>query len=478
MGTCDHHVFFGDQVFDSEVPCVMHDLRTTRVGVPVAYVLEFFHDDVEHAALGRKDIFEFFDQLECGIEIVQDLLPLETRQPLQPHVENGLRLRVGHAEVLDHPGAGDLGVLGTADQLDELIQVVECDLEALEDMGARFRLLEVEERAARDHLTAVLDERQQHLLEGQDHRSAILDREHIDAEGRSHAGLFVQIVENDVRFLAALDLDDDANPFAAGFVTNIGNTFEFLVSDEVGYLLDELRLVGLERHLGDDNAVTVATVRGTFRRSPSAHPDHPPAGLVRGHEPGGPIDDPGSRKIWAVDVLQKAVNGYLGLVDESNGGVNDLGQVMRWNVRGHADRDSGCAVDQEIREFSGEDGRLLERIVVVGLEVDGFSVDVREHLRRQPRHAGLGVPHRRRRVAVDRAEVSLTVDEWVAQREVLRHANEGVVGRLIAMRVILADDVTDDARTFLVRRVPTVVELLHGVQHAAMNRLQPVAHVG
>ena len=81
-------------------------------------------------------------------------------------------------------------------------------------------------------------------------------------------------------------------------------------------------------------------------------------------------------------------------------------------------------------------------------------------------------------VAVDRAEVALPVDEQVAHRERLRHADDRVVDRRVAVRVVLTDDVADDAGGLLVRTVPLVAELAHRVQHAAVHGLQAVADVG
>ena len=48
----------------------------------------------------------------------------------------------------------------------------------------------------------------------------------------------------------------------------------------------------------------------------------------------------------------------------------------------------------------------------------------------------------------------------------------------VAVRVVLADDVADDARGLLVGLVVVVAELAHGEQHAAVHGLQAVAHVG
>ena len=106
----------------------------------------------------------------------------------------------------------------------------------------------------------------------------------------------------------------------------------------------------------------------------------------------------------------------------------------------------GRAVHQELRDRARQHDRLVERGVVVGAEGDGVVPEVVEHLlgeRRQPR---LGVAHGRRAIAVERAEVALAVDQRVAQRELLRHADHRLVRRDVAVRVILAEHVADDRR--------------------------------
>src|SRR5215471_3905606 len=46
------------------------------------------------------------------------------------------------------------------------------------------------------------------------------------------------------------------------------------------------------------------------------------------------------------------------------------------------------------------------------------------------------------------------------------------------MRVVFTDDLADDARRFAVAAVPLVAVHLHRVEDAAVDRLQPVAHIG
>ena len=91
--------------------------------------------------------------------------------------------------------------------------------------------------------------------------------------------------------------------------------------------------------------------------------------------------------------------------------------------------------------------------------------------------AHLGVAHRRRRVGIDRAEIALAVDQRQAHGKILRHAHQRVIDRLVAMRMIFADDVADDARGFAIRPVPFVAVLVHRKEDAAMHRLEAVARV-
>ncbi len=91
--------------------------------------------------------------------------------------------------------------------------------------------------------------------------------------------------------------------------------------------------------------------------------------------------------------------------------------------------------------------------------------------------AGFGVAHGRRGVAVDRAEVALAVDQRVAHREILRHARHGVVDRHVAVRVVLAEHFADDAGRFLVGGVGADAHVVHGIQDAPVDRLEPVARI-
>ena len=159
------------------------------------------------------------------------------------------------------------------------------------------------------------------------------------------------------------------------------------------------------------------------------------------------------------------------------GRADDLDEVVRRHVGGHADGDAAGAVHQQVRVGGGKHLGLSELVVVVRHEVDDVFVEAFGHRQGGRGQACLGVP-RGGRAVVERAEVAVPVDERHAQREVLRHAHEGVVDRRVAVRVQLAHDLADDTCGLDVAAIGPQAHLGHLVEDAPLHGLQAVASVG
>jgi hypothetical protein len=202
-----------------------------------------------------------------------------------------------------------------------------------------------------------------------------------------------------------------------------------------------------------------------------------PAGAVGRGDLGRAVDDARGGEIRAGHVLHQLGERDLRRVEHRETGVDDLGEIVRRYVGRHAHRDARGAVHQQVREPRRHDRRFGLGAVVVRIEVDGLFFDVGQQLAGDARHAHFGVSHGGRHVAVHRAEVALAVHQHVAHGEVLRHAYQRVVHGVVAVRVVLADDVADHARRFLIGLVPVVAQLAHGMQDAAVHGLQAVANV-
>ena len=189
-------------------------------------------------------------------------------------------------------------------------------------------------------------------------------------------------------------------------------------------------------------------------------------------------NDAAGRKVRSGHDLDQIINGERWIIDQRRARVDDLAEIVRRDVGGHADRDAAGSVDQQVWKPRRQHHRFVLVTVVVGLKIDGVFVDIVEQRHRRTRQPALGVPHGRRCIAVDRAKIALAVDQRQAHGKILRHAHERVVDRRVAVRVIFTHHVADHAGRFHVFAVRVMPLLVHRVEDAAMHRLEAVARIG
>ena len=344
------------------------------------------------AARVGQDVLELGDELDDREVLVLDLLALEGGQAGEPHVEDRLGLELGQVEARHEVRAGELDVGRFADRLDDRVEVVEGDLEAFEDVRPGAGLAEVELGPPADDLAPMVDVVLEHRLERQRLGLAVDQGEHVHVERELHRGVLEQVVQHLVRVGVALDLDVDAHPVAIRLVAEVADALDPLVLDQVGDLLEQAGLVHLVGQLGDDDRDPVAL--GLLERDLGAHDD--PAAAVGVHlaDRVDRLPLPGERVALPLEAVDRAagrevrpghkaepvVGRQLRVVDEGDRGVDDLAEVVRRDVGGHADGDARGAVDEQVRQLGRQDRRLLLRPVVVVHEVDRVLVDVGEHL--------------------------------------------------------------------------------------------------
>ena len=218
--------------------------------------------------------------------------------------------------------------------------------------------------------------------------------------------------------------------------------------------------------------------RRTSSNSARARSDQGAApGLEGGPDSGAAEDQAAGRKIRAWHDAHQVFERHSGIGDQRQGGIDDLAGIVRRDVGRHADRDAVRAIDQQVGEARGQHPRLFRALVIVRLEIDRVLVDVGQQHRAGTREPHFRVAHRRRRIAVHRAEIALPVDQRHAHREGLRHAHHGVVDRRVPVRMVFAHHVADHAGGFAIGLVGRVARLLHGEQDAPVHRLQAVPRV-
>src|SRR6185437_5508495 len=410
------------------------------------------------------------------------LLPLqlqlvEAGEAAQRGIEDVLGLDLGQVENLAQALLGGGGVVAGADDLDDLVDVEQRDEDAVDQVQPVLPLAAAELAAAPDDVDAVLDVDAEQVLEAEGARLAVDEGDVVDAERLLHRRQPVQLGEDGLRVEAGPDLDDQVQAaVAVGEVLEVGDAGDLLRLDEVLDPGDDLFRADAVGQLGDDDA-GLARVQ-LLDLGGGAGLEYAPAGLVGLPDAVEAGDVAAGRQVRARDVLHQLRERRVRVLQQVAGGGDDLGEVVRRHVGGHAHGDPGRAVDQEVRDRRGQYLRLLLAPVVVGAEVDGLLVDALDHGHRGLGRAALGVPHRGGGVvAAEAAEVAVPVHQRQAHGPGLGQPHQGVVDRAVAVRVQAAHDVADHAGALDVARGGPQAHLVHLEQDAPLDRLQAVAGV-
>src|SRR5213596_215114 len=236
VGHGDNHVLFRDQVLDRELALVGHDFGAPLVAEAVRQLRELFFEDVQAPRLRPEDLLALLDELADFLELVLELGDLEGGEPGEPHVENFRRLLFGQLEALAQAGVRRRRVLRLADDLHDLVDVVDGDLQAFEDVLAVLRTLQLELGAANDDGMAMLDEVLEQLLQVHLLRSPVDQGEHDRPEGGLHLCMRVQSVQHHHRDRVPLQLDHDPDAFLVGFVPEVAYPLELLRQHQVADL--------------------------------------------------------------------------------------------------------------------------------------------------------------------------------------------------------------------------------------------------
>ena len=157
------------------------------------------------------------------------------------------------------------------------------------------------------------------------------------------------MVQHNFRHLTAAQFDNDAHTVFVRLVTDLRNTLDLAFLNQFSDALLQSCLADLVRQLGDDDTLTTAIHRSI---RPGAHIDTAATGMVGLPNSFSAVDNARGRKVWPRQVRHQSIDVDLRVIDKGNTGVDHFSQVVRWNVGRHPHRDSCCAVDQQIGDFS------------------------------------------------------------------------------------------------------------------------------
>ncbi len=339
MADRDHHGLVRDQVFRVEADLGIDDLGAPFVAEACGELDQFSPHHGHSSFARRHQGFQLLDGRTDLGQFFLELLDLQSREAGQAHVEDGLGLFGAELEALAQAGGRFLGVLGSADDLHDLVDVVDGDLQPLEDVLALSRHPEAVLGALHDHRVPVIDEVPEDRLEVHHPGNPVHERQHDDAERALHLGVLVELVQHDLGDRVALQLDHDPNAVTRRrLVSQVRDVFDATVTHELGDLLDEARLVHHERDLGDDQSL--ASARPILDVGPRAHDHATPSRGIRFPNPGASVDEPPGREVRSRDVLQEVFDGCVRVLDQTFAGRDDLAEIVGRDVRGHPHGDA------------------------------------------------------------------------------------------------------------------------------------------
>ena len=338
-----------------------------------------------------------------------------------------------------------------------------------------LRLFQVEDGAALDDLLLMLDITLQHLLERQDLRLAVYDRQHDRAEGRLQLRHHKEMIQHDLRARLALDVDLNMHTVSVGVILDIGDTLQTFFFDKIRDIFDQARLVDAVGDLGDDDLESSVLCLDDLGLC--ADNDLAATGRVSRADARATHDYTAGRKIGARHTFHDVRDLGVGVVDQQTHRVDGLAEVMRRNVGRHTDRDTVRAVDKQVWEARRQNRRFFQNIVERRHKINGFFIDIREHFRGNFTHSAFCITIRSGRIAVDRTEVSVTVDQHIAHREILRQSDHRVIDGSVAVGMIFTQHFTDGIRAFSVRLGSGDAVLVHTVEDTSVNGLESVPDV-
>src|SRR5262245_14816312 len=225
--------------------------------------------------------------------------------------------------------------------------MIKRNLQAFEDMEALLRLAQVVSGAPRHHFFTVIQESFEGLFEVEHPGTAVGNGEHVHAERFLQRGVLIELIENNVGYRIAFELDNDTHPFAVRFIAKIRDSINFLLLYQTGNLLDDPILVDHEGDFTDDDLLFTSAF-DRLGESLAAYLNDAFAFVISLSDRLLAVNETASREVRPGDILHQLLDGEIRIFHQGNQSIDHFPQIVRWNIGRHADRDTRGAVDQQI----------------------------------------------------------------------------------------------------------------------------------
>ena len=174
-------------------------------------------------------------------------------------------------------------------------------------------------------------------------------------------------------------------------------------------------------------------------------------------------------KIGPLNELHQLFDVRIRMFDHMNQSVNDLAQVVWRNVGCHSNRNPGGPIDEQVGNTRRQDNWLAFAAIVVVFVINRIFVDVTKHFGSDFFHSCFGITHRCSTITVDRAKVSVTIDQGITVTKILGHTDHRFVNTGVSMRVKFPHDIPHQSSGFFIRATWHHIEFAHAIQNTALH---------
>ena len=239
VGEGDDHILFDDEIFVRNTINRVDNNRPSRITETSHHFAQLAHDNLKNSGIARQQIFQVGDLGPQLLQLFDDFLPLHGGQRAQAHFQNRLSLALGEPKTLFQLGTRRSGIRRSSNQRDDLVQVVQGDNEALEDVCAFLRPSQIVDCPANHHFLPEFDEMTERLLDGKCLGTTADESQQVHGKRRLQGSHLVELVEDYVFGGVAFEFNDNAHSLAVGLVTQVRDALDAAIPHEVGHSLQE-----------------------------------------------------------------------------------------------------------------------------------------------------------------------------------------------------------------------------------------------
>ena len=255
----DNHILFSDKILNVQVLNVLvGDLCTALVGVTVGNFTELISNNSQNLFLmGEKILVVGNIKPELG-DLVNKILTCQAGKTTQTHLKNCFALNLIQAKALVHALLCLGIILRAANDVDNLVDVINCGQKAFQNMDALLSLIQVELSTTAYNINLVINVVTKNLAKRKRTRNTVNQGQVNDAKVGLKLSLLIEIVQNNLWYSVTLEVQNNTHALTVGLIAHVRDAFNFLLVNCLSNLLLEKTLVNLVWNLGNNKALTTA----------------------------------------------------------------------------------------------------------------------------------------------------------------------------------------------------------------------------